>query len=94
MHVTSIRLKNFRSFKDSSQLELSAMNVLIGANNSGKSTILKALYCLQDGNTVVHQDIRLGIGSEQAEMFIGVEDVGAYFSGNKYLLDNKPFGFR
>ncbi len=47
MLIKKIRLKNFKNFKDA-ELELSDMNVLVGANASGKSNFLQALKFLKD----------------------------------------------
>ena len=43
----SIRLKNFKCYKDSTEIPLRPLTILIGANNSGKSTILQALLILK-----------------------------------------------
>lgn len=43
----SIRIKNFRSIRDSGELELADINVLVGLNNSGKSSVLYALMMLK-----------------------------------------------
>lgn len=43
----SISLENFKSFKDKSEFELAPITILVGPNNSGKSTFIssiKALY--------------------------------------------------
>lgn len=43
MHVHKITIDNFRSFRDSTDIELApGMNLVIGENNSGKSSILEA----------------------------------------------------
>jgi ABC-type polar amino acid transport system ATPase subunit len=42
-----LKLKNFRGVKEG-EVELGNMTVLIGANNSGKSTILEALFLLSN----------------------------------------------
>jgi putative ATP-dependent endonuclease of the OLD family len=42
MHIDQITIKNFRSLKETS-LTVSTFSVLLGANNSGKSNILRAL---------------------------------------------------
>ncbi len=47
MLIKKIRLKNFKNFKDA-ELELGDMNVLVGANASGKSNFLQALKFLKD----------------------------------------------
>lgn len=45
--LQSLRIRNFRSIRDSGNLDLSDINVLIGPNNSGKSSILYALMLLR-----------------------------------------------
>lgn len=48
MRITHVTIKNLRSFKHIDLLPLSPkINLLIGANNSGKSTIIKALNLIQ-----------------------------------------------
>lgn len=64
MWFSVVTLNNVRSFKGRSQLELSrAINVLVGPNNSGKSTIVKALYLLQNNNALTARDARVGTKS-------------------------------
>lgn len=41
--LRSIQLQNFRSFDDTGRIELRKLNVLIGANNAGKSSFLSAV---------------------------------------------------
>jgi len=43
----SLRVKNFRSIRDSGEIELSDLNVFVGPNNSGKSSILYALMLIK-----------------------------------------------
>ena len=43
MKLKSLTLKNFRSYKDEKILFDKSMNVVIGQNDVGKSTILEAL---------------------------------------------------
>ena len=48
MTVSSVRIRNFRGIRDLS-LDLDEVTVLIGENNSGKSSVLDALkFCLRD----------------------------------------------
>ncbi|MEZ4885470.1 MAG: DUF3696 domain-containing protein [Chitinophagales bacterium] len=47
-YITGITLKNFRVFKDATEFEFAPLTILTGANNSGKSTVLKALLLLAD----------------------------------------------
>lgn len=43
----SLRIKNFRSIRDSGEIKLSDLNVFVGPNNSGKSSILYALMMIK-----------------------------------------------
>ena len=70
MRVTSLRLKNFRSFADSGAIDLNQINVLIGANNSGKTTILRGLNQLQLGVPDPFGDVR--VGETEARIEIGL----------------------
>lgn len=51
MRITRFSFENFRQFQQRVQIELQPITVLIGLNNSGKSTILQALnifqFCLE-----------------------------------------------
>lgn len=44
---SSVHLKNFRSFRDSGAVSLGKLNILIGANSSGKSSFLYSLLLLK-----------------------------------------------
>jgi AAA domain, putative AbiEii toxin, Type IV TA system len=71
--VTSVRLQKFRSFNDSGSIELGQLNVLIGANNSGKSSILRGLHQIQQGLDNIYGDVR--VGSQQAQIDIELTDI-------------------
>lgn len=47
--VENVSFKNFRRFKDFPSLEMGDINIFVGRNNAGKSTVLKALQ-LMKGN--------------------------------------------
>jgi len=51
MKLESLRLKNFKSFKDAELKDLPSLCVLIGANGTGKSTILSVFGFLKDALT-------------------------------------------
>lgn len=74
MKVTSLALYNFRSFVNLPLLELGAINVLIGANNAGKSSILRALSLLQTGLEGGIPDVRAG--AQNAQIMIHLSDLG------------------
>ncbi len=48
MHIESIRLKNFKSFKDVRMLDIPSYCVVVGANGSGKSTLFDVFGFLKD----------------------------------------------
>lgn len=60
MRVDQVSIANFRSIAEKIDIQLGSMNVLIGANNSGKSTILRALYVMQAGLGDLGSDVRDG----------------------------------
>ena len=61
MKVTSIQITNIKSLADSGSLHLSPKaNVILGHNNAGKSILIRALYLLQEANSLTPQDIRVG----------------------------------
>ncbi|GAA7632795.1 ATP/GTP phosphatase [Helicobacter pylori] len=42
----SVRIKNFKNFKDTQIDGFTKLNIITGGNNVGKSNLLEALYCL------------------------------------------------
>jgi len=45
--IKTMRLKNFKAFKDTGQIELKPITVLAGPNSSGKSSVLQSLLLLK-----------------------------------------------
>jgi predicted ATPase len=73
MYVKSLELENIRSFRYL-KIELSKnINILTGANNSGKSTIIKALYKLQNLHNLQVEDNRKG--EYKSRTLIGLESI-------------------
>lgn len=75
MRVTSLQMKNFRSFEDMNPISLGRMNILVGPNNAGKSSVLRALHLMQDGHSSPGPDVRVGVVS--AQILIGLGDIQA-----------------
>ncbi|GAA8477762.1 ATP/GTP phosphatase [Helicobacter pylori] len=44
--IQSVRIKNFKNFKDTQIDGFTKLNIITGKNNVGKSNLLEALYCL------------------------------------------------
>ncbi|WQY11403.1 ATP/GTP-binding protein [Helicobacter pylori] len=44
--IQSVRIKNFKNFKDTQIDGFTKLNIITGGNNVGKSNLLEALYCL------------------------------------------------
>src|SRR5690606_28902592 len=50
MHIKKVIIKNFKSFKNPFTLELNnGLNILVGNNETGKSTILEAIHLVLSG---------------------------------------------
>ena len=47
--IQKVGFKNFRRFKNFPEMDLGDINIFVGRNNAGKSTVLKALQ-LMKGN--------------------------------------------
>ena len=57
MKIVSVKVKNFRSYKDETEIYFDDLTVFVGKNDIGKSTILEALdIFFNDGNGVIKID--------------------------------------
>ena len=65
----SLRVKNFRSVRDSSEIKLSDLNVFVGPNNSGKSSILYALMMIK--MTIESKDEDMALITSTPELDLG-----------------------
>src|SRR5690348_992331 len=73
MRVTSLQVSNLRSIASMAPIDLSSITLLVGPNNAGKSSLLRALYSIQDGGGDLGQDLRLG--ASDARIDLDVEEV-------------------
>lgn len=46
--ITSVSIQNFKCYRDREKFELAQSNFFVGANNAGKSAVLKAFQCFFD----------------------------------------------
>ncbi|MHA1237042.1 MAG: ATP-dependent nuclease, partial [Candidatus Hodarchaeales archaeon] len=76
MKITGIELQNVRGFDKVETLIFSTkINVLVGSNNSGKSTILKSIFLLQRDGVLNADDVTIGATN-------GDGIIGLYFTGS------------
>lgn len=73
MRATSLELQNFRSFESMGPISLDQVNVLIGPNNAGKTSILKALHLIQVSSGNIYPDVR--VGNTNTQVTIGLVDI-------------------
>lgn len=75
MRLTAIQLLNYRSFTDSQQIALGQITLLIGRNNTGKSTILRSPLVLQQNIPINWtEQIRKGERSSQLKFWFNDVD--------------------
>jgi len=85
MWISSLEINNIKSFAASGTIRLDKkMNIILGANNSGKSTILRVLYQAQNPVSLTTSDIR--IGATDASASLSLEEVDN--SSIVHLLNN------
>lgn len=56
--ITGIRIRNLRSLKDTGDIQLKKLNILLGVNSSGKSTFLRSFPLLKQS---INRDLRNAI---------------------------------
>ncbi len=77
MRITKIRLQNVRSFEDETIELAKGINVLVGPNNSGKSTIAYAALLVQTGFSFSSNYLRLGTDKGNVQIYL--EGATEYF---------------
>lgn len=84
MKITSIELTNIKSFRKLEKTTLSqSINIFIGANNSGKSTVLNSILNLQRNGAITGSDITLG--EQNGEISLCFE--GTHFPNLTYISE-------
>ncbi|MEA3443317.1 MAG: AAA family ATPase [Bacteroidota bacterium] len=56
MSIHSIKLKNFKSYRDTKEFEFGAINILIGSNGSGKSNLISFFKLL---NNIMNKNLQV-----------------------------------
>ncbi|MEO8174661.1 MAG: AAA family ATPase, partial [Sediminibacterium sp.] len=94
MYVRQLDLENIRSFEKAT-IELHPnINLLVGNNNSGKSTIIKALFALQNRHSLEFDDVRKG--KEEGKVSMNLAEISGsdadLFAVNDNEKNAKPVG--
>lgn len=71
MKLTKITIENFKGIKEETNIDFSDFNVIVGQNDVGKSTILKALDIFLNGTTPTRDDLNNKADSD--EIIISLE---------------------
>lgn len=84
--MKSIRIKNLRSLRDTGDVELKPITMLVGANSSGKSTFLRTFPLFKQG---------LGVNKQGPILWYGNDvDFGSYDEALRRDADAMQFTFK
>jgi recombinational DNA repair ATPase RecF len=95
MFVSQINIREFRGIKECKEpIELSKFTVLLGRNNSGKSTLLEALSLLPHplAEDPLHRTGRISVlnklhsGKPLVYKYAGVAEIGYFVEGKKLIF--------
>ena len=93
MHLDSLKIKNFRILEDVTIEKLGHVNLIVGKNNSGKSTVLEALLLFATGfhsesvkfaNSIKNSDRFFSKNSSNKES-ISIENLLNYLTLNSFF---------
>lgn len=74
MYIKKIKIEDLRCFKEIEMLLSPGINIILGFNNSGKSTLIRALYTMQEKNCLQKNDIR--IGKDELNLYTTITGIG------------------
>ncbi|MEP3351071.1 MAG: DUF3696 domain-containing protein [Marinomonas sp.] len=61
----TLHLKNFKAWKDTDQIDLKPVNMMLGTNSSGKSTIIQSLLLLKQTVQSPDRNVQLNLGGDE-----------------------------
>lgn len=86
MGISTIRIQNFKSIRDSGDIEIRPLNVLIGANGVGKSNFISFFKFL---NRLFEQQLQLYVNQNgRADNFLYFGRKQSDFLGGKIVFDS------
>jgi predicted ATPase len=80
MKIERIRITNLRSIADA-ELDVGPITLLVGKNNAGKSTILRAMNAIQEGGQLSPKDVRLGQSHAKVILNLAEVDTSEHWDG-------------
>lgn len=72
--IVQIQLKNFKAWRDSDEVALAPVTMLLGTNSSGKSSLLQSLLLLKQTVASPDRTIHLNLGGDEAHDFFNFGD--------------------
>jgi len=90
MNITKFGLSNFRVFKDHFDFDLAPIMVLTGPNNSGKSSLTKALLLIKENESEINKELHFEL---KLNFFQGGHDLGNYKLTRNSADDITVFSF-
>ncbi len=87
MSIHSISLKNFKSIREANDIKFGAINLLIGANGSGKSNLISFFRLL---NRIMNHDLQIYISTTgRANRFLHFGQKKSTFLEGEIILNNE-----
>lgn len=72
--LTNLRLKNFKAWRDTEDIALKPVTMLLGTNSSGKSSLIQSLLLLKQTAQSPDRTIHLNLGGDEATDFFSFGD--------------------
>jgi predicted ATPase len=94
MLISKLTLLNIRGFRKVNIKLSPTINVIVGENNSGKTTILKSIFFIQNNSALEYSDVR--IGEFQGDVLIEFDrDITEYFHSDirNIIMDAVRFNY-
>lgn len=66
---TKLHLKNFKAWRDTGEIKLAPVNLLLGTNSSGKSSLIQSLLLLKQTAESLDRTIHLNLGGDDNDYF-------------------------
>jgi predicted ATPase len=63
--LTTLRLTNFKAWRDTKEIELKPVTMLLGTNSSGKSSLIQSLLLLKQTAQSSDRAIHLNLGGDE-----------------------------